>query len=265
MYNIIKAQMYQIFRENATYYTFIGGIGFTLLGIIFGVSEETIDLSKMTGSEYLSMGSVGMPLLVVILVFTVRICGGDMTDKTINYEMLTGTHRSKVYGGRAVVSLIFMLVCTFLLTLLPVIVFTALNGWGYTMPMKEGITRLALIFIPLIRLTSVFISLTFVTMNTGAVVAIGFIIIFAEGMADLLVEQFIDSASKYLLPFFSLSQIEKIDYYNLTFGYVDGKDVQVLQDGISAGTSAVIVLSGVIVTAAAILIGYSVFRKKDMN
>ena len=109
MYNIIKAQMYQLIRENATYYTFLGGLG-ALLFLYISLSDSNIEIAEVTGSELLVQGTSSMVLMFVAMLFTVRICGGDMGDKTINHEMLTGISRAKIYGGRIIVSVISALI-----------------------------------------------------------------------------------------------------------------------------------------------------------
>ena len=155
--------MYQTVRDNGTYYTFIGGI-IAFVMMFFSIAEEGIKLNELTGSEYMSNMSGSLTTLLLALVFTVRICGSDMTDKTINNEMLTGIKRNKVYAGRIIVSLFYVMFCYILFTVLPVVIIGAVNGWGYTMPLKEAVLRLSLGIFPVVRYVCFIVCIIFITM-----------------------------------------------------------------------------------------------------
>ena len=264
MYNIMKAQMYQSIRDNGTYYTFLGGIfGFVLTFI--DILEEVESVGKMTGSEFMVNNGGSIILLLMALVFTVRICGSDISDKTINNEVLTGIKRSKIYAGRIIVSLFYVLFSYILFFVLPVVIFGAVNGWGFTMPVSEAVIRLSLEIVPLIRYTAIIACLTFVTLNPLAVALIGFMLIMGEAFVILLADELGGIMKDHLLPFLTMSEFTKIEDYNLTLGYIDGKDVEVLGNGMASETIAAIAIAGTIAAALYLLIGYAVFRKKDMN
>ncbi|MBR1823937.1 MAG: ABC transporter permease subunit [Ruminococcus sp.] len=264
MYNIIKAQMYQAFRENGTYYTFLGGL------VMFGISMLSVfsdepDWLATTGSKALSFGTATAVLIFVSLIFTARICGGDMDDKTINYEMLTGTSRGKVYGGRIIISIIFTLLIYLIFAVLPIVVFTVKNGWGYTIPKNEAILRLCLQFLPLLKLVCFYAFLTFVTMNVGAVLLSGVVLFLIEAIVDMVVTEVLEKSARVLYPFFSYDAIDATNHYNMTYGFIEGKDVPVLGSGISNTDIALIAIPAVVTGAAFLIVGYFIFRRKDMN
>ena len=264
MYNIIKAQMYQLIRENATYYTFLGGLG-ALLFLYISLSDSNIEIAEVTGSELLVQGTSSMVLMFVAMLFTVRICGGDMGDKTINHEMLTGISRAKIYGGRIVVSVIFALIVYILFAVTPIAVFTVINGWGYTAPVKEAFIRLGLQIFPYLRLVLFFASLTFITMQPAAIILVSFVLMLVEGLFDLVVTEVLERSDKILYPFLGIIAMDRVNVYNMTYGYIDGEDVEVLKNGLSTGTIVSIAVPSVIFGIIFLIAGYCIFRKKDMK
>lgn len=264
MYNIMKAQMYQTVRDNGTYYTFLGGI-IVFVMMFFSIAEEGIKLNELTGSEYMSNMSGSLTTLLLALVFTVKICGSDMTDKTINNEMLTGIKRSKVYAGRIIVSLFYVLFCYILFTVLPVLIIGIVNGWGYTIPLKEAVLRLSLGVFPIVRYVCFIACIIFITMNQLAVGLIGFLVMMFEAFFILLADELAMPVLNKLLPLLTMAEFNEIEDYNFTLGYIDGKDVQILADGMASETIMTIIIAGIISAVLYLVIGYAVFRKKDMN
>jgi ABC-type transport system involved in multi-copper enzyme maturation permease subunit len=256
--------MYQSIRDNGTYYTFLGGIlGFVLMFI--GIMEEVDNIGEMTGSKYMTYNSNSIILLLMALVFTVRICGSDISDKTINNEMLTGTKRSKIYAGRVIISLFYVMISYALFFILPIVIFGAVNGWGFTMPLREGVIRLSLEIVPLIRFTAIIACFVFATLNPLAVALIGFMLIMGEAMIVLIADELGGVMQEYLLPFLTMAELSEIENYNFTLGYIDGKDVEVLGNGIASGTIATIAIAGTIAAVLYFIIGYAIFGKKDMD
>ena len=145
MRNIIKALNYQTRTDNVTYYSILLAIFLTIFGML--------DFD-MTGSEYLALNGESISLLPVflILMLGVRILGWDYADKTMNYEILSGHHRREVYFARVIVAHIWCIVFCVGFMLLPIIIFTIINGCGETMDFGVMALRFALAIFPMIRI-----------------------------------------------------------------------------------------------------------------
>lgn len=265
MYNVIKAQKYQLVRDNFTYIAFF--CGFVMMWAFLLISsEDGFHMNEAKASGYIANGGASVIATYLMLVFTTRICGDDLKDKTINYEMLTGRKRSTAYFGRLFVSVAVGVIVYLVFCILPVIVIGAVYGWGYTMPVNEGVKRLVLDFIPLLRLICVFACITFITRSPLGSVALGFILTLIESLFIMLSdEQMLPFGIEKLAPFLSMASSSVIATYNMKMDYIDGKDVGVVKDMLSANTVIMLVVSGIIACIVSSLLGYTVFRKKDMD
>ena len=265
MYNIIKAQFYQIWRENATYYTFLAGIGLVYYSIMMAVYDGGANLAEMTGGDALISGGFSVIALFLIMITTARICGNDMSDKTMNYEIIAGIKRSRIYMGRIVVSVVFSAILYILVAVCPVILFTAINGWGHTMPAAEAVHRIAAGYCVMLRAVGVAAMLTFLCRNAGLGILSGFILFMSESLALIVNDELTLCKPRKLIPFISLAGTNELEYYNMTLDHIDGKDVEVVKDMMSSETAALIVISGLAAGTLFTAVGYLYFRKKDID
>ena len=261
MYNVMKAQMYQLLRSNSTYYIFLAGLALSAMSCIF--SDVTSD--QINGSTWLLLVCGLLPILLpmIALIFVSGICCGDIADKTINYEVLTGTKRSGVYFGRVVTSLIMNVLCSLVTVAVPILFMTAVKGWGHTMTVSDVALRIAAMIFPVVRLTAFFTFTAFLFKNKVALLAFGYVLTMLEMFAALLNELLDLQIFIYMFSVNALTAIFSIE--NLGFGYFDGEDVQVVKDVLEMSTFRTAAISGVVGTAVFLLIGYAVFRKQDMN
>lgn len=265
MFNVMKAQKYQLLQSNGTYYTF-------LAGFLLYAASCAIMMTDSGSGAMLEGGSwlffVKEPLTMFIpaltLVFTSMICGGDMDDKTINYEVMTGTRRIEVYLGRAFMSIFMSVLCCVVTLVLPLLAVTLMKGWGNLMTTEDVALRIAAMIIPVIRLSSFFTFIAFAMKNKTALLVTGFIVIMAEMILSMFGGEFI-SPKIMMYPFslYTLQTIFKIE--NIGIGYIDGKDVQIVKDVLEMSTVSTAVISGLLGTAIFLTLGFIAFRKTDMN
>ena len=265
MYNVMKAQKYQLIRDNVTYIIFFCGLIFLWITYLMG-AESGRSLSDMKGSGVVFSGGLSDIPIFLMLVYTTRICGDDLKDKTINYEVLTGKKRRNSYFGRLFFSVIVGAIVYILFTVLPVCIITSVYGWGHTLPLNEGIMRTALGFIPVIRMICFFAAITFITRSYLGAVALGFLTILIESLIVMISDEgLLPFSIKNLSPFLSMASSSVIEKYNMKLDYIDGENVQVLKDIMPAGTICMIVLTGLAACVMFSVAGYAVFKKKDMD
>lgn len=265
MFNIMKAQQYQIRRDNTTYYYVIGGLAIGFLSVVFIMGDG--GMSKITGSVYLGSMAYGYMLLlnIMAMLFTSRICGWDMQDKTMNYEVLNGAKRSQIFFGRSILSFVWTFATTYASLLLTLLAVTLIGGWGNMLPISGAIFRLVMLAFPLFRLVALYTLLSFLCLDGRPVIVIGFILQQAELLMMMIGEelQFSAKAFDYL---FSILCINKLaDVGNLTLGYIDGKDVMIIKDTMTRTDSLTCAAVCLAVGLAYLLIGYAVFRKRDLK
>lgn len=264
MFNVMKAQKYQLLRSNSTYYIFLAGLAMSAFGCMLSMADSGTS-DQVKGSTWLLLVCGLLPILLTMLAlaFVTVICSGDMEDKTINYEVLTGTRRSDVYFGRTLMSIIMSILCCLVTVILPLLFVTAVNGWGHTMTVSDVALRIAAMIFPIVRLTAFYALIAFLFRNKAALIAFGYILTMLEMLASLLNEILDSQIFIYLFSVNALTVIFRIE--NLGFGYFDGEDVQVVKDVLEMSTFKTAAVSGLAGTVIFLLLGYLLFRKQDMN
>lgn len=256
MRNIIKALNYQTRTDNVTYYSILLAIFLTIFGML--------DFD-MTGSEYVALNGESISLLPVflILMLGVRILGWDYADKTMNYEILSGHHRREVYFARVIVAHIWCIAFCVVFMLLPVIVFTLINGWGTTMDFGGMALRFALAIFPMIRIVCQYVLLVFLVKSAYVAWAAGYLLSMFAMLIPMLFEAFM-SNFKFTYHFAN-TNLMKLFTFNQSIGYVNGEDVTIchteLEPSVIIGTIGV----SVAVSVICIVLGYIIFKKSDVN
>lgn len=260
MVNVIRAQAYQVLRENYTYYCLLAGLLLNGFGFILEIADSGAK-ATMTGSYWVTAIASTMPIAIgfIVILLTTHICGSDMEDGTLNYEVLTGTRRSRIYMGRFTVSLICCLISYVIIILLPTALITLIFGWGNTMTAQAGVRRLLLVMVPVIKQCCLYTMLTFVTMQAKVIVMLGFIITLGEAVVEMFELKF----AEYFLTLITIGKLYDVQNYGI--GFIDGEDVTVLKDTVTSGE--LIRLSAVTLAAAAVMlcIGGLVFKKRDIT
>lgn len=258
MQNLIKALNYQTRRDNFTIYAVIIGLLMSAM-IVIDHNVSTLTGAQLAVSSY---NLLPMALSYMLVILVTRICGWDMTDKTINYEVLSGHHRMQVYFARVIVSLIWAMAAAVVVTALPVIIFSAINGWGPETDMKLMLIRYAMLVLPLFRLICGFIVISFAVGNfVGSAVAC-FLLVQGELMIYMMLDELADIQLDVQL---ALSNMVRLLELNGRMGFVDGKDIYVYD----AALSPELAVNTVIFSPAAgiiyLILGYALFSKRDMK
>lgn len=263
MWNLIKAQKYQIKRDNAIIYIYLlGALYFVGFWADYLMGHK---IGEITGSvAAVHNGSVCMIVTgILVALLTARIMGWDYNDKTLNYELLAGHSRAKVFWSRVLVSMLWCLVSVIIVLLVPLLVFGILNGWGVTADLGGTLLRYALTLFPLLRFCCECILLTVLMRNCYMVMIIGFVLyefswVFAEMQALM-------TNVKLTTHFASTNVTRLLEFGRQYFDYIDGEDVVVHETAMEAslvmGTMGVSLLVG----GACLFIAYRYFKKCDLG
>lgn len=258
MLNIIKAQNYQTRNDIVVVASLL------TLGMLCVISPlfNGVRLDGITGSVY-AMNSEKTFMLIIVLFITARVCGWDQSDKTINYEILAGHGRTAVYFGRIIVSLIWSLVSCAVLMFLPLGIFSAINGWGYSADFSWAMIRCLLAFLPIIRVALELALLTFLLRSSGLSIVLGYLLVEFSAMADMLMDE--KTANKFFWALGVPNLMHVTGYTDYSFGFVDGEDVIVFESALSPSMIIGTVAASVIVSVVCLLLGYIAFKKRDMK
>ncbi|MGN0394446.1 MAG: hypothetical protein ACI4EF_03725 [Coprococcus sp.] len=260
MWNLMKAQNYQIRRDNGIIYAILAAF---ILPILVYVSEG--DIGKLNGCLYVINGSIGYiyTVLIITLVVTSRICGLDQYDKTMNYEVLSGHSRKEVYMARVILSIVWSMISIACIMIIPVAVISMIKGWGINVKLSEVLLRCILLFCPVFRLICIFALIAFVIGNCYMTMLVGFIGFDFTLLAAMIIGEFKDI--RLFSQFASINVMKLCSIDNYRTEYIDGKDVIVYQAALTHSQIASTVFVSVIVGIICLMAGYLLFRKKDIN
>ncbi len=263
MWNIIKAQNYQIKRDNLVVYVFLAGLVFPFLGMVMGA--DGLDFGSISGSEYMAGASSIFPIILMLLalVLSSRICGWDSTDKTINYEIMAGHSRKEVYFGRVCSALMWTLAGGLLLMAVSLLFVLAVFGWGEHMSLGALVLRIVVALFPLFRLCCEFILLTFLLQDCYKGLVLGFVLFDVSILAVMIYEEFTDRILTVQLA--SANLLELFNFSNYSSQYINGEDVIVYTASLEPSMLAGSIIISLAVGTACIAIGYIVFCRQDMR
>ncbi len=265
MINVFRSLNYYVRKDLAIVIALISIVSMPLLAMWFMRALDGMELSDMTGASYFTgvNGDVVVICMIAVMVIVIRLVGSDMSDKSVNYEILGGNRRIKAYLGRIAAGLLWGTVICWALMSMPIGYLTLINGWGNNVDMKWALIRQFLMFLPLLRMVSLFIFLTFLVGSAGKGMALAFVIIEAEAIFDMIAYEVLDIELKYAFFTSSISQIMRVD--NAKSIVVDGKQVSFYLAELPAEqiwkTAAVSLIAATLyLTGAAVL-----FIRKDRN
>lgn len=263
MWNLIRAQKYQIKKDNGIIYIYLLGAAYF---VCFWSDYLTSNkISEITGSvAAIYNGEVSLIVAgILVTLLTSRIMGWDYNDKTLNYELLAGHSREKVFWSRVLVSMQWSFVTVMVVFFVPMLVFGILNGWGVTADLGGTLLRYALAFFPLFRFFSVCILLTVLMRNCYMVMIIGFIAyeftwVFSE-MQALMTD------IKLTVHFASTNITRLLEFGKQYFAYIDGEDVIVRETAMETSFILGTVGISLLVGTVCLFIAYRYFKKCDMG
>lgn len=261
MWNTVRAQNYQTKNDIFIVCVLIFGTVMAFFGLLF----NDTDIHQLTGSMSLLIlrEELLLILVVITLLLSTRISGWDMEDKTINYEVLSGHNRGEVYFGRVIASMFWCITCGMLVTLLPILTMSMINGWGVNMKLGDILIRYVLLIFPLFRLVSEFVLLTFILRSCYKAMLIGWVLFASTLIGCMVYEELTDRIITTQFAYSNLIWI--MGFNNAKLEYINGEDVPVyittVSSSMALGTILVCLLAGI----ACLGLGYVIFRKQDMN
>ena len=263
MWNIIKAQNYQIKRDMISVIGIIIAIAYVIITIIS--CANSVGFSELTGSTYLSSinQSVLFIIPILVLIVSTRIGGWDFVDKTINYEIMLGHSRKEVYFGRLIAATIWGIILTVCLIGIPAALLTMINGFGVCMKPDDMIIRYLLMLLPIIRIICGLICLCFITQNGYMSMIFGFLMFEFTVLFNAILYDFAEISLTYVMAYSNIKWL--IADMNVVLGFVDGEDVNIYVTAVEPQMAISTIAVSVIVSVIYILIGYYSFKGKDQK
>lgn len=263
MKNLIKAQLYQISKTKVYRWVFIFFVG---LSVLFG-SVEYLNGANMledgqllTASDYATrMGMMPTMAIWCIAFFTGFICTDDFGDKTCNYEVMSGRMRRQAYLARAIVAVAVSVIVSELLVIVSLGTATILTGWGDSITVGTAALRAALLCFPYIRLSCLFVLLSYIIKKPAALLVVAY----AMPAAIMMITE---NSPNTMTVLTSVTNIAMLTHYDMwyTFGLDSGAHY-VYEPVLGAGNIFLTIAASLVAAAAYLAVGYSYFHGDDLE
>lgn len=265
MWNVIRAQMYQLIRDKMICGMFLFALA---LSGIFAFTGMVDWEGSISGSLVVAgMGNMfcisGVIILLIIVANTV---GKDFTDKTLNYEILSGHSRKEVLFGRFITAAVLGMLCSFFIIVLIPMVFSMLFGWGTAMELQGVIIRYGLVFAALFRIACELTFIVILTKNPYLTYLIGFLSGYIQMMIPMVKQEFPDWFANKNSELLSIWHcMDLLAFQNSTALVSDELQPVLYQSSIEP--SAVFLSIGTSLAAGGIMlvISYWLFQHYDLN
>lgn len=260
MINLLRADLYRLFRSKALYICTFISIIFALLNVlIIKYTYSSVSMLGMYSFMISKLSAVWMienfssNVSLFIAIFIAIFITSEFTFQTIKNITSRGFSREKIYASKYISSCIASLIIFFLSFISVIILSTIMWGFG-TIPDKFAINllcMLALQVLYLISLTSIFTMIAFLVRNNGGAISINIIIVF---LSKILIE-----LVSLLLYRIIKKEIDITKYWLLAYEEIFS----------SLSFEKDVVIRGIIVCLSflvvAFVIGVVTFKKRDIN
>ena len=258
MYNIIKSVNYSFTKSTPVIIILFAMFFGPFLFLLEAVHLGEFSLSDLTGEMYFqALPDLSMYYILLGMALCSLACGGDMSDKTINYEIMVGKNRNIVYGGRAVVALVYGGLITIIAMLLPMFVFTLINDWGSWIDFKDAMIRCALLLPIMFRVVALFILVTVLIGSGGVAIIANYLLFDAALVICSLVQEFGDDIDT---TFWAGVNSAAAVLSTSSFGSVTGSAIE---SGVSNDIIIKSIVTSLVVGTLYLIVAGIIFKKRD--
>ena len=265
MYNIIRSIQYTTHRNMAVITTVLGMIATPLVAVCFFMQKP---LTKMDGAEYYAstLGELFVLWIFAVMILSSIPAASDAGDKTLNYELLAGHKRSRVFFARVITGLFWgAIVCGFFY-FLPLIYFGFLGGWYQGIDPKDIAFRALLTFLPLLRTSAFFIMLSGILRSAGKGIGFGFLIlefvtIIIETVKEVLGLN--EHALNWTVGMYNVMELNTLS--NCRDYVINGEKITVYETAVSRGLVISTVVASLFFGILYLVIAYVDFAKRDRD
>ena len=265
---IIRSQLYQLVVDKAVFLILLIYILMDIHSLMELLSEISLSGETVSGGKAFALWSSATD--VIIMLMTALIMVKDQSDKTINYEILSGKSRASVFFGRYVTAFGLCALMAVIEVWSVPIAFTVKNGWGSELKFSEALIRTLLILMFVFRVSAETAMFSVLFKKRKALVFFAYlpVIAFDSMLAGWLtsVVEMSDSPKK-MLDWMSLLMIvlcDDVTGFELTNVLGSDGKAAIRYTGIP-GHMGILLLSGLGLGVLFLMLGYMIFRKRDME
>ena len=266
MINLFKSINYGLRRDIGVIVSLVVMFAMPYTIMLFMCAAEAMPISECTPSYYFAaqnMAAVVAISYVALVIISCKAMGGDSKDKTINYELLSGHNRLKVFAARTLAGISWSVLPMMLFSFLSIGVIALINGWGPETYPIDVIIRIALCVFPLIRICALNMMFTSLFNSAGKGIAVGLGSDLFISICTTISEEVFHKEIDYGFGF--LNVIFLLTSQNSREIIVDGKPVNLFDTAVTPEMYIKTIGFSVAFTVVYLLIAYLVFKKKDRD
>ena len=266
MLNIIRSLNYSARRDTVNWIAIISMLGLPVFIMYISGLINGDTLSKPTPSYYFAsqeLATVFVFLSFGIMIFACKLVAGDAGDKTLNYELMAGHSRNRVYAGRMTAGYIWGAILVFILMMIPVGVLDLLYGWGPETVKSEVLIRCLLTFFPILRLCAYNMMLASLVRSAGKGIALGYASFMAVAFVSSFLQEMLEIDITYPTAFTNAAFLLVSE--NSRFIVQDGRQIQVFDTTVTGDMVWKTIAVSLAMSAVYMIIAYINFKKTDRD
>ena len=266
MVNMIKSLNYCARRSMLILITIISVLALPVLVILFDRNYDSGVAVAMTPSRYFGqqiMANLYLLYFVAILIIACNIMASDADDKTINYEILAGHGRSRIFFARVITAHMWATLLMEILMIIPLGYLDLIYGWGPETDKRGVIIRCLLLLFPTFRFVTFCIMIS--SLVRGALK--GGAICYAAGILQIILTSVLSELSDVNIDyFFGVStSIRLLVLTDVKEEVINGDTVYVLSTLLSDGELWKTIVSSLVAAFIYMIIAYVNFVRSDRD
>ena len=245
--------------------TVLSMIALPFLVAVYAMGES---LTEINGAEYYCrmLGEMFFLVLFAVMILSCIPAASDAGDKTLNYELMAGHSRKKVFWARTVAGIMWGVILAAALYYLPLPVFGFIGGWYQGVSVKDVVTRIVLSLLPMFRITAFCIMLASIFRSAGKGIGFSFL---AFEAADILWEVICgllhlkDDACPYVMGMLNLVELHTLS--NARDYVIEGERVTVYDTAVTPQLMYLTIIVSLVTGILYLTIAYADFKRRDRD
>ncbi|MBO4864694.1 MAG: ABC transporter permease [Eubacterium sp.] len=266
MLNIIRSLNYSARRDNVNWITLISMLGIPAFVAYISKMIDPNSMNKLTPSVYFAsttMATVFIFCCFGIMILASKLVASDAGDKTINYELMAGHSRNRIFAARMVSGFMWGAGLVFIIMMIPVGVLNLIYGWGPETDKTDVLIRCVLCIFPILRLCAYNMMLASVARSTGKGIALGYASFMAVVITGSVMEEVFGKVVIYPTGFTNASYLLTTE--NSKYEVINGKEILIYDTAITGEIIWKTIAVSIIFIAIYLMITYINFKKTDRD
>ena len=265
MINIIRSINYSTRKNLAVFIAIIAMIGLPVLmaGMVLGTS-----LTDMDGAEYY-IKAISEAFFIVVFASLTLSCipsYGDAGDRTLNYEIMAGHGRSRIFLARMISGLFWGVIILAVLYYYPFVLFGCIGGWYKGVSIQDVACRVLLSLLPMFRISAFAIMMSSLFRSAGKGIGFSFLAFELGSILNEVIVGLMNLKDHEMPWFMGMLNITELHHLSNCREYVvSGEKVTVYETAIPPYLLWSTVIASLVFGIIYLTVAYIDFKKRDRD